>query len=157
MPTGVSVTNVLATNSPSAPAIGDGERRRRVALSQKLQSHALLASTTCGVLCAAGCLAFGGPLLRLMGSSAELLPVSLPYLRIRCLAAPAVMIMNACNGVRAAEAPAVAHACPASCLAPQLAATVLVSHRLGPIAWAGYVGTLAQTLPRCSRSESGVC
>jgi Na+-driven multidrug efflux pump len=92
------VTNVLACNSPGAPAITDLERRRRTLVSQKLQSYALFASTCCGVACTVGCLAAGGPLLRLMGSSDELLPVSLPYLRIRCLSAPAVMIMNACQG-----------------------------------------------------------
>ena len=95
---GVSVTNVLACNSPGAPAISDQERKRRIAASQKLQSYAIFASACCGVACTAGCLIFSRPLLRLMGANEELLPLSLPYLRIRCLAAPAVMIMNACQG-----------------------------------------------------------
>jgi Na+-driven multidrug efflux pump len=95
---GVSVTNVMACNSPGAPAITDMERKRRLNVSQRLQSYALFSSTCCGVACTAGCLLFGKHLLQLMGSSAELLPISLKYLRIRCLSAPAVMIMNATQG-----------------------------------------------------------
>lgn len=95
---GVSVTNVLASNSPSAPAISDVEKQRRIGLSQKLQSYALSLAACCGILCTAMCLTFGEPLLRVMGASNQIIPQALPYLRIRSLSAPAMMVMNACQG-----------------------------------------------------------
>jgi Na+-driven multidrug efflux pump len=95
---GVSVTNVLACNSPGAPAISETERKRRNVASQTLQSNALFSSACCGIACTVGCVCFGAPLLRLMGASEDMLPLALPYLHIRSAAAPAVMIMNACQG-----------------------------------------------------------
>jgi Na+-driven multidrug efflux pump len=95
---GVSVTNVLASNSASAPAISDTEKQRRIVLGQKLQSYALYLAVCCGIVCTGTCLAFGESLLRLMGAGDPTIPHALPYLRIRSLSAPAMMVMNACQG-----------------------------------------------------------
>lgn len=95
---GVSVTNVLASNSPHAPSITDAERRVRAVASQRMQSHGLVLAAACGLFCTFVCVAWGTTLLRAMGTSDELLPLALRYLRIRGLSAPAVMLMNAANG-----------------------------------------------------------
>lgn len=95
---GVAVTNVLASNSPGAPSISDTEKQRRIAVSQRLQSQAVFSAACCGVACTAGCALFGDRLLTLMGANPQTLPDALPYLRIRSLSAPAMMIMNSCQG-----------------------------------------------------------
>jgi putative MATE family efflux protein len=100
---GVSVTNVLAVHSPGVPGISDSERRLRIQTSKKLQSSALVAAAACGGLCTLVCQLYGPNVLRLMGVGEELLPVALTYLRTRSLGAPAVMLMNASQGVFLAQ------------------------------------------------------
>lgn len=100
---GVSVTNVLAVQSPTAPGIPDAERRRRAAAWQKLQSVSLLGAAVAGAAVTAACLLFSRPLLRLMGAPEATLALALPYLRTRCLSAPAVMLMNASQGIFLAQ------------------------------------------------------
>lgn len=100
---GVSVTNVLACQSPHAPGISDQERRRRTLACQKLQSASLFGAASAGAAVTVCCLLFSQPLLRLMGAPEATLPLALPYLRTRCLSAPAVMIMNAGQGIFLAQ------------------------------------------------------
>ncbi|MEF8796622.1 MAG: MATE family efflux transporter, partial [Salinivenus sp.] len=90
------VFNFLAygTTPRVGRAVGDGDRAEAGRAVVRALTLAVLAGT--GALVALQLLA--GPILRLMGASAELMGPALNYLRIRALAGPALLIITASHG-----------------------------------------------------------
>ena len=90
------VFNFLAygTTPRVGRAVGDGDRAEAGRAVVRALTLAVLAGT--GALVALQLLA--GPMLRLMGASAELMGPALNYLRIRALAGPALLIITASHG-----------------------------------------------------------
>lgn len=94
---GVTVCNVLANNSVSAPGISPADRAQRLDSSSRLVSYSFTFAVLFGTAVATA-LWFGGPqLLAAMGTNSEMAEPALVYLRIRALAAPAVIVMNVCQ------------------------------------------------------------
>lgn len=96
---GVTVTNKLAGNSPTAPGITAAESSQRHLDNKRLVSYSLLFSAIAGAAVIGIMLGFSTQLLSLMGTNSEMMAPALDYLQIRALAAPAVMFMNVCQGV----------------------------------------------------------
>ncbi|KAK9820079.1 hypothetical protein WJX72_005873 [[Myrmecia] bisecta] len=94
----VSTTNIIATHSLHAPGISDVERRRRLALSQRILSYALVTALGCAVSMVAVLQLFAPTILGLVGTSAEMMAPALRYMRIRAFACPAVMLMSVAQG-----------------------------------------------------------
>ena len=90
------VFNFLAygTTPRVGRAVGDGDRAEAGRAVVRALTLAVLAGT--GALVALQLLA--GPILRLMGASAELMGPALNYLRIRALAGPALLLITASHG-----------------------------------------------------------
>lgn len=90
------VFNFLAygTTPRVGRAVGDGDRAEAGRAVVRALTLAVLAGT--GALVALQLLA--GPILRLMGASAELMGPALNYLRIRALAGPALLLIMASHG-----------------------------------------------------------
>ncbi len=76
-------------------ALGQGDR----AQAGRLVIQALYLALLLGTLSLITLQLLAGPLLTVMGASAELLSESLVYLRIRALAAPAVLLITAAHGI----------------------------------------------------------
>lgn len=94
---GVTVTNVLANKSVTAAGISSEERAERMDSNSRLVSYSFTFALLFGVVVALS-LWFGGPwLLAAMGTNADMAVPALEYLRIRALAAPAVIAMNVCQ------------------------------------------------------------
>lgn len=89
--------NFLAyTTTPMiSAALGRGQRQR----AGELTVQALFLALLLGVLVAALLNVLTIPLLRMMGASGELLPAAATYLRIRALAAPALLMLTASRGI----------------------------------------------------------
>ena len=90
------VFNFLAygTTPRVGRAVGDGDRAEAGRAVVRALTLAVLAGT--GALVALQLLA--GPILRLMGASAELMGPALNYLRIRAMAGPALLLITASHG-----------------------------------------------------------
>jgi MATE family multidrug resistance protein len=96
---GVTITNKLASNSPLAEGLTALQRRHREHENKCLVSYSFTFAIIAG-LCTSGVLsAFGPPILSAMGTNAAMMAPALSYLTWRALAAPAVMMMNVCQGV----------------------------------------------------------
>jgi MATE family multidrug resistance protein len=76
-----------------AVGAGDAERARRAAAT------AVAAAGALGVLAVAVLELFTGPIIAAMGASDQVRPDALTYLRIRALAAPAVLLVRAGHGI----------------------------------------------------------
>ena len=76
-------------------AFGRGQRQR----AGELTVQALFLALLLGVFVAALLNLLVVPLLRMMGASGELLPAAVTYLRIRALAAPALLTLTASRGI----------------------------------------------------------
>jgi MATE family multidrug resistance protein len=89
--------NFLAyTTTPMiSAALGRGQRQR----AGELTVQALFLALLLGIFVAALLNVLTIPLLRMMGASGELLPAAATYLRIRALAAPALLILTASRGI----------------------------------------------------------
>eukprot|EP00892_Ulva_mutabilis_P001402 jgi/Ulvmu1/11262/UM073_0034.1 len=96
---GVTITNKLASNSPTAAGLTSEESAQREQENQRLVSYSLTFAVISGIVTAAGLICGGPQMLAAMGTSAEMMPAALAYLSLRALAAPAVMIMNVCQGI----------------------------------------------------------
>lgn len=96
---GVTITNKLASNSPTAAGLTAEESAQREQENQRLVSYSLTFAVISGIVTAIGLIGGGEQMLAAMGTSAEMMPAALAYLSVRALAAPAVMIMNVCQGI----------------------------------------------------------
>lgn len=107
---GVATTSTIASNSPKLPGLDPSARAARLHAAQTTLSNSLCLALVCGALAMAALLTQGPRLLAAMGTPAEVVGPALQYLRIRALAAPAVMIMSvsqgACLGQQDAWTPA---------------------------------------------------
>jgi Na+-driven multidrug efflux pump len=89
----------LASNSQLAEGLSAQQRQQREHENKCLVSYSFTFAIIAG-LCSTGVLcAFGPQILAAMGTNAVMMEPALSYLTWRALAAPAVMIMNVCQGV----------------------------------------------------------
>jgi len=95
---GVATTNVVATNSPTAPDLSDEERDDRRRFCERFVCYAVQCAVYAGIaMCVL--LQVSGPwLLSLLGADGAMAEPPLAYLRIRALASPAVMALCVCQG-----------------------------------------------------------
>jgi MATE family multidrug resistance protein len=82
------------TTSTVARAVGAGRLDR----AGRATVTSFLVAAACGVAVAAGLLVLTGPVLAMMGASPALRPQATTYLRIRALAAPALLVVRAGHG-----------------------------------------------------------
>lgn len=95
---GVATTNVVANNSLTKPGLSDDERQRRENACSRILCYAATVAAALGCIATFGMWTMGGPLLRVLGASPEMLPSGLQYLLIRCLSSPAVLVGAVLNG-----------------------------------------------------------
>lgn len=96
---GVTITNKLASNSPYAAGISATQAAERQHENKQLISYSLTFAVIAGIVTAGGLLGFSQQILGVMGTSAEMMGPAMSYLQWRAIAAPAVMIMNVCQGI----------------------------------------------------------
>jgi Na+-driven multidrug efflux pump len=96
---GVTITNKLAANSPSAPGLSEQQVAERKLENKRLVSYSLTFAVIAGILTSTGLLGFSKEILGAMGTNPEMMASAMAYLQWRALATPAVMIMNVCQGV----------------------------------------------------------
>lgn len=95
---GLSTANIIASKSINAEGLSAKELQQRRENSESIMCYALTLAAAIGL--GSGILLYvaGPALLRALGSSAEIIPFALPYLRIRSLASPAVMVTMVAQG-----------------------------------------------------------
>lgn len=96
---GVTITNKLAANSPFAAGLSATQAAERTHENKCLISYSLTFAVIAGIVTAGGLLGFSHQILGVMGTSAEMMAPAVSYLQWRAIAAPAVMIMNVCQGI----------------------------------------------------------
>lgn len=96
---GVTITNKLAANSPFAAGLSATQAAERQHENKRLISYSLTFAVIAGIMTAGGLLGFSQQILGVMGTSAEMMAPAMSYLQWRAIAAPAVMIMNVCQGI----------------------------------------------------------
>lgn len=94
----LSTANTIASNSIQAPGLSDKEREHRRNFSEKIMCFSITIAAVIGTVAAASLFIAGPALLKALGSNPEIIPFALPYLRIRALASPAVMVTMAAQG-----------------------------------------------------------
>lgn len=95
---GVATTNVVATNSPTAPDLSDEERHDRRRFCERFVCYALQCAVYAGVAVCLSLQLWGPWLLSSLGADGPMAEPALAYLRIRALASPAVMAMCVFQG-----------------------------------------------------------
>lgn len=90
------VFNFLAygTTPMVSRALGGGDRPK----AHQVVGHALFVAVAAGVVALIALQLLAEPLLRVMGTSGELMPDALAYLRVRACAGPALLLITAGNG-----------------------------------------------------------
>ncbi|KFM23690.1 MATE efflux family protein 2, chloroplastic [Auxenochlorella protothecoides] len=96
---GVATTNAVAADSILDPALSEREREAARARVERLVGTTMALAVAFGFLALGALWTQGQPILARMGADAEVLPHALAYLRLRALAAPAVMLGNVAMGV----------------------------------------------------------
>ncbi|KAL6779016.1 hypothetical protein ACKKBF_B19130 [Auxenochlorella protothecoides x Auxenochlorella symbiontica] len=96
---GVATTNAVAADSILDPALSEREREAARARVERLVGTTMVLAVAFGFLALGALWTQGQPILARMGADAEVLPHALAYLRLRALAAPAVMLGNVAMGV----------------------------------------------------------
>lgn len=95
---GLSTANAIASSSIRAEGLTAQEVQDRQAYSEKIMCFSVTLAACIGMGTTIMLFAAGPVLLRALGSSPEIIPFALPYLRIRALASPAVMFTIAAQG-----------------------------------------------------------
>jgi Na+-driven multidrug efflux pump len=96
---GVTITNKLASNDPNAQGLTEQQRRDRAEENGSLVSYSVSFAAVAGISTTVILTGFGPQILGLMGTNVEMLGPALAYLNWRALAAPAVLLMNVCQGI----------------------------------------------------------
>jgi Na+-driven multidrug efflux pump len=96
---GVTITNKLASNSPTAAGLSAKEQEERQLENIRLVSYSMTFAAIAGTVTSVGLLAFGPQILSAMGTNSVMMAPALSYLSWRALAAPAVLVMNVCQGI----------------------------------------------------------
>lgn len=95
---GLSIANVLAANDVHSPGLSTHEMRKRQHFSESMLCYTLTLAVSFGCLASVCLLAFGPSMLSRMGTSAHVMAHALPYLRVRALASPAVILILVAQG-----------------------------------------------------------
>ncbi|GMH35693.1 hypothetical protein BSKO_03561 [Bryopsis sp. KO-2023] len=94
----LSTANTIASHSIQSPGLSDQEREHRRNFSEKIMCFSITIAAVIGTASAVSLFVAGPTLLKALGSNPEIIPFALPYLRIRALASPAVMVTMAAQG-----------------------------------------------------------
>lgn len=95
---GITTTSMIANRAVNAPGLTKAETESRRKSASTVLAHSMVLAVVCGVACCGIMLTCGPPMLSAVGASPETLEPALAYLRIRALAAPAVMVANVAQG-----------------------------------------------------------
>lgn len=95
---GMAMTSILAQNATNIPGLSKDEKMKRNEYKEELLSHSMTLAVTVGIFMTGFLLIIGPTLLRAMGTNANVMSAALPYLSIRALSFPAILITIVSTG-----------------------------------------------------------